>query len=142
MKRLTFEDSKDSAMEKQIPMKPVEQLTSDKPIENAQDLEDATKVKLGTLYRGILYTVVPKEFDLAQDITPDVQGFDKKNVILWDNYDQLFKFDLSLWKKVEVRIDKSIVGKRLFKPVSDVYEIDYVPKEWIKEAKTSPQYTE
>lgn len=131
-------------MDKQVPMKPVEQIVTNKPIDNAVDVTDVKFVaqKTADMYHGVLFTVVPVDTDLEQDITPDVQGFEKRRVFLWDDYNSLFKFDETIWMKLAVRVDKDLVGKKVFKETGDAYSMEVIPVGWAKEQKMSPRYVE
>jgi len=143
--QLTFAGVKqESDLDKQVPLKPVEQIVTNKPLENAIDLHDVTFVqqKTAALYHGVLYTVVPVEASLDEAITPDVQGFEKRRVLLWDDYNSLFKFDETIWQKVSVQVPKDLIGKKLFKETGDVYSMEEIPVGWAKEQSTAPRYVE
>jgi len=133
-----------SDMDKQVPLKPVEQITTHKPIENAVNINDVelTTQKTADLYHGVLYTVIPIDADLEQDITPDVQGFEKRRVLLWDDYSALFKFDETIWKKIAVQISKDLLGVKVFKETGDAYSMSTIPVGWAKEQSVSPRYVE
>jgi hypothetical protein len=132
-----------SDLEKNVPMT-VEQITTNKEIKDAIDIQDMMP-KTADMYHGVLYTVVPVDTDLTQDITPDVQGFEKRRVLLWDDYNSLFKFDDSIWMKIAVKINKELLGNKIFKDTGDTYFIDVIPSDWVnsfKVQKTPPQYVE
>ena len=118
-----------SDLEKNVPMT-VEQITTNKEIKDAIDIKDMMP-KTADMYHGVLYTVVPVDTDLTQDITPDVQGFEKRRVLLWDDYNSLFKFDDSIWMRIAVQINKELIGNKLFKDVGDTYSIDVIPSDWV-----------
>lgn len=123
-----------SDMDKQVEMKPVEQIVTDEPIKNAVDVTDVQLItqKTSDLYHGILYTVVPVETDLEEDITPDVQGFEKRRVLLWDDFNSLYKFDESIWKKLVVQIPRDLLGKKVWKEIGDVYSTKIISVGWSK----------
>jgi len=133
-----------SDIDKQVPVKPIEQIVTNKPIENAIDVTDIklSGQKTADLYHGVMYTVVPVDTDLEQDITPDVQGFEKHRVLLWDDYNSLFKFDESIWMKLAVQINKDLLGTKVFKETSDAYSMAVIPVGWAKKQKVPPRYVE
>lgn len=146
---ITFGNTKtEGDMDKDVPMKLVEDVTVKKdeshPIE--EDFNKGLPIsfdKTADLYHGYLFTVVPKKFDMHNDITPPDQGFEDKSVLLWDTYDGMFKFKEDLWKKLRVRVPKDLLGTRIFKGPNDTYYISVVPAEWIVgEESTPPRYVQ
>ena len=105
--------------------------------------ETTASSKIADLYHGYLFTVVPKKFDMHNDITPPDQGFEDKYVLLWDTYDGMFKFKEDIWKKLRVQVPKDLLGTKIFKGPTDVYYIGVVPAEWIVgEESSSPRYVQ
>jgi hypothetical protein len=135
-------------MEKKVPMKLVEDVIVRKdeshPIED--EFNKATPIafdKVADLYHGYLFTVVPKNFNMHNDITPPEQGFSDTTVLLWDTYDGMFKFKDDMWKKLRVQVPKDLLGTRIFKGPTDTYNISVVPAEWIVgEESIPPRYVE
>jgi hypothetical protein len=135
-----------SDLEKQVPVQSVEHVESPVELPTTMDMSDLVMSKRqvqADLYHGKLFSVVPKEFDVQkQDITPDVQDFHPRKVLLWDNYDSLFKFDESVWQKIVVLVPRDALGHRLFKETGDVYTIDIIPVGWAQPQPNPPQYVE
>jgi hypothetical protein len=123
-----------SDIEKEVPFT-VEEVTK-------EEFNDLKFDKTANLYNGILFTVIPLDVEEGSDITPKVQGFHRNKVLLWDDYSSLFKFDDTIWKKIKVKVPKDLLGSRIFKEVSDVYSIDYIPSSWIDYNDVQPKYIE
>ena len=142
---LTFEETKkQSDLAKEVPGESNGEIRTKTPLDNTVDVRNVD-LKLSTtadLYHSILYTVVPKNFDLTQDITPDVQDFDKKWVILWDDYSALFKFKSEVWQKVKVQLPPDILGRQVLKHIGDTYVVSIVSADWVKSQSSPPQYVE
>ena len=106
---------------KKVPIEPVlpeEELLDDKPLKEAN------------LWRNILYTVVPKDHNLALGILPEDQQFHTKYVFLWDDYTSLVVFSDSKWDKVKVIIPEGTKRHGLTKLPGDVYAVPTVPNTW------------
>ena len=95
------------------------------------------------LYHNLLYTVIPKDLPLNQGILPEDQGFSKKYVFLWDNWNSLVKFDASKWKKVSVKLPKETKFNSLTRIPSDGFALPVIPNTWkVEEHDLQPRYVE
>jgi hypothetical protein len=104
----------------------------------------ATVVKMADLIHNKLYTVVPKQHDLATGIQPEIQHFNRKYVFLWDDYSSLNIFSDARWKKITVHLPEGLRNSRsLTKLVGDVYALPEIPSSWhIEEQPTPPRHVE
>jgi hypothetical protein len=127
----------ESDIEKEVPILPPDIVVD-------ENIPHNPSVKVADLLHNKLYTVVPKDYDLASGIQPKAQHFNRKYVFLWDDYSSLNVFSDARWKKVTVYLPEGLRNSHsLVKLVGDVYALPEIPPSWhIEEQSSKPRHVE
>lgn len=97
--------------------------------------------KQSDLMRNILYTVIPIDHEIKLGIFPDDQGFDKRFVILWDNFEDLIRFSEDEFKIISVTIPPEVKYTDLRRSVGSAYTLPLIKNTWkIEVIKSLPLY--
>ena len=90
-----------------------------------------------------MYTVIPTDHEIKLGVFPDDQGFDKRQVILWDNAADLIRFPEDEFKMISVEIPQEVKYKDLRRLVGSAYSLPVIKNTWkIEVLKTPPLYVQ
>jgi len=97
--------------------------------------------KQSDLLRNILYTVIPIDHEIKLGVFPDDQGFGDRQVILWDNYEDLIRFPEDEFKIISVEIPSAVKYTDLRRSVGSAYTLPFIKNTWkIEVLKSLPLY--
>lgn len=119
----TSELENNSNIEKEVPLEEVK--------------EDESLEKTADLYFNILYTVIPKDFNIKNGVLASDQGFNKKYIVMWGSGKNLVQFDPEKWRRIAVQLPDNVKFGSLQKIQGDTYGLRFISREWILDDKSS-----